>query len=139
MKANDLGKSVTNAECISKCYPAKSVVYHPDTLQAVTNRDPFCLTKKWTDQHGEHKRTSRCVNPIKKMVSFEESLFTTPKLGFDYKDLLKIYKLKTFSDAMEYITENHFLPRNTKNRIMNSVWNVFGHKITLSDEYILEK
>lgn len=137
-KADDLGKSLTNAECISKCYPAKSVVYHPDTLHAVTNRNPFCLTKKWVNSRGEHQRTSKCMNPIKKMVSFEQSLFITPEFDFGYKDLLKIYKLKTFSDAMEYVLENNFLPNKTKNRIMNSVWHLFGRKIILSDEHILE-
>lgn len=137
-KDNNLGKSTTDAKCISKCYPGATVVYHPDTLQQVTDRDPFCLTKEWTSYNGEHRRISKCINPIKKIESFNKSLFLTPKLEFTYSDLLQIYGIKTFNGAIEYITDNHFLPMNTKNRIMNCVWHMFGNKIYAADEYIIE-
>ena len=133
-------KSKNNRKCISECYSKNTIVIHPLTLIPYTLKThPFCLVDPWVDNNGDVNFGDICDEKyVKSEKSINCDIMVVPNITIDHKTFLhSIYNIHTLNEALDYIISNDHLPYNTKNRILNSVWQSFYEEIRLNKDIII--
>lgn len=135
--------SKNNFQCIGPCYQSSTTIVHPVTLEYVTDRsNPFCpiRQKEFVDKNTGKKKTVTidiCNQPTEtKDVSgkeFEINILT-PSIDFNDTHFINIYyDIYSYEDAINYITENKYLPILTKLRIIDCSLNAYGKELNIVD------
>lgn len=138
--------SKMNSQCIGPCYYPGTWIVHPLTLEYIYEKNyPFCPTKEWeyVDENGkrETKTYAECYHPTEtKDLSGKEYEMNmlVPNISFNDSHFLKIfYNIHTFEDAINWITNNKFMPILTRQRIINCSWSAYGDNLFSIDNRLV--
>lgn len=125
-------------QCIGPCFPANTILINPLTLVMGSANNPACSVLPWND-NGQIEHFDKCDNPIDKKQAKEFSLnYVVPVVHFSCEYFLKTYyDIFSFEEAMDWLSNNND-PINTKLRVMDCSWKLFGSKIDIIDDQIIQ-
>lgn len=136
--------STGNKECIGPCYPKNKYIMHPNTLQYVTNIDnPFCPVEPYyNNKTKKYEQVDICLVQSKLEDIDQNQIelsFLVPTFQFSCEHFLKIYyDIFSFEGAVDYITQNIKDPIFTNFRIIDCAWKIYGLKIDLISEELID-
>lgn len=137
-----IGKN--NKQCIGPCYPIGHYAIHPITLKPISNKEhPFCPTEQWFDEsNNQVQYTDVCFVPTKEKdlpKNLADLNLILPSFHFNHEFFLKAYyNIDSFEKALEYIQINSNLSIYTRLRIMECAWKLYGDKIDIFDEQLID-
>lgn len=145
---NKYPKTKNNNQCLGPCYHAKTHVIHPVTLEYVTdNLNSFCpiAVQTQTDpKTGKQitKLTDTCFKPTESTSITGKELemnMILPNINFDCEHFLTIYyDIKTFEQAVEWITEKTTSSLINRQRILDCAWNKYARDIDIVDMRVID-
>lgn len=130
-------------QCLSKCYPPKTIITHPITIQQISHNEyPFCAVDPFYDKNikaiinvdtcalnEELAETDDVIN-----MSAMTNL-VVPLLTFDTKKFLTdYYNINSQDDFNGWLVNNKNAPIFTQIRIIDCFLRIYGKKITLFDD-----
>ena len=130
-------KSINNRSCLGPCYYPETYINHPIFLKDFyDSNNPTCPTQIYkTKDEITGKEVEKyfdvCEKPThKEDIMNQQSNFSASFSGFtkDYF-LSNYYNILSFDDAIEWYSNNIFLPIDSIIRIINASLNVFGNDI----------
>ena len=133
-------KSKNNKKCISDCYPKNTIVIHPLTLVPFSLKTKsFCLIDPWVDDDGDVHFGDICDEKhIKTSQNINYDIMVVPNITINSTSFLNsIYNIYTLEEAIKYIDINEHLPYDTKNRLLNCIWQTFYEEIRLNKDFII--
>lgn len=122
--------------CLDKCYPPGSSVFHPLTIEHITETHNFCPTKPW-NKSGKMVLTDECKIDNKNIVNTKDDEdVINPTIHFDSNFFLKnIYKINSYDDGMKYLGGTvEYMPIKNNFRVVDCLIEVY-HK---SDDILQE-
>lgn len=130
--------SKNKQQCIGPCFPPGMVLINPLTLTIGSAENPACPTLPWT-KDNQMEYFDDCENPINKDKAKAIQLnYIVPIVHFNCEYFLKTYyDIFSFEEAIEWITNNND-PLNTKLRIMDCSWKLYGLKTDIINEQIIQ-
>lgn len=146
MKDNNIKKfpiGLNNKQCIGPCYAPGTFILHPITLNSITDKEkPFCPTFNWYDETSNvYKDIDNCLIPSSKdeINQYQTDLsFTVPTFYFNCEFFLKsYYDIYSFENVIEWINSKS-QPLYSQLRVLNCAWKIFGSKIDIIDDIIVE-
>ncbi len=140
-------RSSNNYRCIGPCYPARTKIVHPTTMNSITNmNNDFCPVSEWTittnkngEKNTEFIEQDVCVNPInaEDVNKYQETNVYTLVVNFNEKNFLKhLYNIDTMDSVIEWLNVNIDEPLTTKIRIIDCAFSVFD--IYFIDDIIID-
>jgi hypothetical protein len=130
-------------QCLGPCYYPNTDFVHPLYLTHINTRDkPHCPTVAYTTQDSNEKFVyDICLVPTHNKYSKEDlSLLTlSPHIEFNEDYFLKIYyNIYSLEDTINWINNNNFTPKTTRNRVFNLALKVYGKNIEIIDHRIVD-
>lgn len=139
---------INGKQCIGPCYKPGTYIVHPITLDYVTSRNvPFCPVPdyEYVDPETGQKsirRIEQCYVPTESSDQSSREIemnILLPNMDFSCERFLKIYyDIYSFESTLKWLNNNQNVPYNTKNRIMECSWNVFGNKLDYIDDQLID-
>jgi len=139
-------KSKNNFQCLGPCYQPHTWIVHPILLDIVTNElYPFCPVNEWVYNDPETGRleermTDICYKPTTGEVPTKEIELNMllPYIEFNSEQFLKIYyNIFSFEDGIDWLEKKKYTPINTRVRVLNSMIKVFGSKVDIIDQRLV--
>jgi len=141
MNINEINKfpmGTHKQQCIGPCFPENTVLINPLTLVMGEADKPSCSVLPWNN-NGKIEHFDNCDNPIDKKDVEQISLnYVVPIVHFNCEYFLKTYyDIFSFDETIDWIANNND-PVNTKLRVMECSWKLYGLKIDIIDEQIIQ-
>ena len=133
-------------KCIGPCFGAGRFIIHPQSLDYVSSRVPFCPVAdyEYTDPKTgkiELRRIDECYFPTEEQDTSQREIemnILVPTIDFNCDQFLKIYyNIYSFENALKWIDDNNQTPINTRLRIINCAWQIYGLKIDIIDDLLI--
>lgn len=125
IKSNKYPKSISGKQCVGPCYKKNTKVIHPTYLNIITNVNDFCPINR-IEQNINGKKiiidTDECnnVNNITSSENINSYDLLFPYVDFDSTLFLSIfYNITTFSEIIQWLSNNQHQPIDLKERILN--------------------
>lgn len=137
-KINTYPLSKNNQQCIGPCYPKNVIINNPLTLNYAYTDENACPTLPWYSM-GKVEYFAGCDDPISldKVNEFNFN-YIVPMVNFNCEYFLKTYyDIFSFEEAIIWIGNNND-PIDTKLRVMDCTWKVYGLKIDIMNDTLIE-
>jgi len=137
IKSKKYPKSISGKQCIGPCYKKNTKVIHPLYLNIISNVNDFCPINR-IEQTINGKKviidTDECndINNIKESENINSYDLLFPYVDFNSELFLNIfYNINTFSEIIQWLSNNQHQPIDLKERILNLGIDTFIKKIDL--------
>jgi hypothetical protein len=133
-------KSINNLQCLGPCYNKNTSILHPTQLRTYTSKDSFCPTSVHIEKDPNtgasiKMYTDKCLYPTNNEDELGLSSLLTPKSEFTKELFLNLYYgINSFTQCIEWISNNMYVSLKTQIRVVNAALNVFGNDIDLIDD-----
>lgn len=122
--------------CLDKCYPSNSSIFHPLTMEHITEPHSFCPTHPWK-KSGKPVLTDECQIDSKNIIKTKtKEDVINPTFHFDSNFFLQsIYGINSYDSGMKYLDRTiEYIPIKNNLRVVDCLIEIY-HK---SDDIIQE-
>lgn len=99
-------------------------------------KDDWNKDMRWQDKIGNKEESKKVdIKITLKMNNEIINSFINFNEGFFLK---KIYNIKSFDEALEYINKNNTLPLKTLLRIIDCSWKIYGEEVIVVDNRLID-
>lgn len=135
-------RSSHGKQCLGPCVTKNKKIIHPITLETVTDKnDAFCPVAGFEsvnekNNKKEIKYTDTCYGVQVNNINKNESIMNVlvPYLDFDTKHfLIMFYNINNYEEGITWINTNSGYPITTRERIFESILNVYGETLDIID------
>lgn len=141
MNSKKFPKSQSGLQCITPCYPANTWTINPITLRYHKSDLPYChVNYKINESNGKVEEIDKCFNPLSEEEYKNLDIdYVIPSFNFDCSQFLFLFNnIKSLSDGMMYLEKKKYTSVNTRQRIVNCLFKIYGKEIDASSTIIID-
>lgn len=134
-------KGKNGFQCLGPCKKKKVWSIHPHILLPITQNYDYCPSNPFyrsdKDEDAPEYGAECTYDPFEDIDNIN-NYYKIGLLDFSCDILLKIYNINNMDDSLNFITQNHYNPINTKKRVVNCALKIYGSKIEIIDFRLID-